>query len=561
MEKSMEKIVAFKKFQEENLPLKETNYDIKQRFTVKYDESKGYVTDLAGNRLRTQILTTIDRTPPSFDMTICPVGQKEIQLIFVKKLRLSVNENPIESINYVDNSGNPVTITETIENLIPQCFDIVKINDDGTVTPSSDLTIDTSVPAEFKTVTNANNSTFTYIKLALNRPVTVQDISELYIRVVYIDKYGEFSTDLFTNHSNSRVTFIQDESNNYIQMYTAHPLSDFAVGVINPLYAYDTEMVDDDGNIISDEIMHKNLTDDVDSESWAVHDWNANQNNYGTLPAKRQVAIVADTTDGTQENVTAPVNLRVYLSNGPDNGSVSTQINKDMKPANSADGAWNDWRIWLPNVTGGVLKSLSEKNNANWKSTDSELLSADKNNRLIFNIDKAITDTWQAGNQITFLFGLTDDEGNPVKIMHAPELDVDHDKQYLSTSTKSPLYALRQTKADDMMSLDLWSFKLKSQVNQRGGVTIMNNVIDSSTGEKVVVKVDVPKEGKLNVLVMTLDGNIVDYLHRGVESGGEHFYSWDGSNRNGNPVARGMYFVRVVGDGIDETRKVMVIKE
>ena len=89
----------------------------------------------------------------------------------------------------------------------------------------------------------------------------------------------------------------------------------------------------------------------------------------------------------------------------------------------------------------------------------------------------------------------------------------------------------------------------------------MNNVIDSSVGEKVVVRVDLETQGKLEVLVMTLDGNIVDYLHRGVADKGEHFYSWDGSNRKGNPVARGMYFIRVIGDGIDETRKVMVVKE
>jgi hypothetical protein len=36
--------------------------------------------------------------------------------------------------------------------------------------------------------------------------------------------------------------------------------------------------------------------------------------------------------------------------------------------------------------------------------------------------------------------------------------------------------------------------------------------------------------------------------------------TWDGTNAGGNPVARGMYFVRVVGPDIDEIRKVMVIK-
>ena len=34
-----------------------------------------------------------------------------------------------------------------------------------------------------------------------------------------------------------------------------------------------------------------------------------------------------------------------------------------------------------------------------------------------------------------------------------------------------------------------------------------------------------------------------------------------GTNGAGKSVARGMYFVRVIGDEIDETRKVMVVKE
>ena len=164
---------------------------------------------------------------------------------------------------------------------------------------------------------------------------------------------------------------------------------------------------------------------------------------------------------------------------------------------------------------------------------------------------------------MSFLFGLTNSDGSVVKIMHSPVLDIDDEegKKYLTTSVKMPLFALRQTDPANLLSLDLWSFRLKNLISQRGGVTILNNVINSEQGEKVVVKVNQAQKGNLNVLVMTLDGNIVDYLHRGESEEGEHFYSWDGSNRKGNPVARGMYFIRVTGPGIDETRKVMVVKD
>ena len=112
----------------------------------------------------------------------------------------------------------------------------------------------------------------------------------------------------------------------------------------------------------------------------------------------------------------------------------------------------------------------------------------------------------------------------------------------------------------DIGTLDLWSFRLKGITSQRGGVTILNNVINAEKGEKTVIKVDVPSEGKLNVIVMTLDGNIITYLHRGSAKAGENYFTWDGKNRNGNLVARGMYFIRVVGSDFDETRKVMVVK-
>ncbi len=65
----------------------------------------------------------------------------------------------------------------------------------------------------------------------------------------------------------------------------------------------------------------------------------------------------------------------------------------------------------------------------------------------------------------------------------------------------------------------------------------------------------------MNVYVMTLDGNIVQQLEHGHISAGSHYYRWDGSNTGGSSVARGLYFVRVVGSGIDETRKVLCVKD
>ena len=124
--------------------------------------------------------------------------------------------------------------------------------------------------------------------------------------------------------------------------------SDFAVDVIKPLYAYDSALTEDDGTIISNGVWHTDLSDDVDVSSWAVHEWNRDQKNYGTLPAGHTVAVVADTGDAAYVNI--------YLANAPDDKSVSSQANKDFEFDPS-------WRIWLPNVTNDVFTAVSEKNN------------------------------------------------------------------------------------------------------------------------------------------------------------------------------------------------------
>ena len=459
-------------------------------------------------------------------------------------------------LDYINNdSGQEQTITEDFASLITGCFDFIKIDSSGAPSVADDLQVDTRVPAQISIKQNAYGSSFTIIRLKLNREITLDDIKTLHLRVKYHENYGEYSIDKFTNHKNSRVTFIQDAKGNSLQMYTAHALSDFAVEAIKPLYAYDSSMTNDDGSIISDGLYHQNMSDDTgftDTTSWAVHDWNRDQNNYGTLPADRSIAIVADTSDEEVQN------FRLYLTNKPLAAAVSTQYNKDLEPDPK-------WRIWLPDVMGTVFTALSETNNNNYSFVDGTVLETPQagktNPQFIFDISKEMADEWSAGDQVSFLFGLTNSDGTPVTIMHSPVLDINNDMQYLTTSVKMPLYALRLTEPENLLSLDLWSFKLKSNVSQRGGVTILNNAINSSKREKVVIKVNQAEAGNLTVLVMTLDGNIVDYLHRGNSEAGEHFYSWDGTNRRGNAVARGMYFIRVTGPGIDETRKVLVVKD
>ena len=106
-----------------------------------------------------------------------------------------------------------------------------------------------------------------------------------------------------------------------------------------------------------------------------------------------------------------------------------------------------------------------------------------------------------------------------------------------------------------------FSFNIQSIRYQRGGVTILNNVINSDNKETAYIRYDLPRAGRVTVQIYTLDGTVVKSIRRNESrEPGAYIDTWDGSNNGGRAVARGMYFVRVVGPDIDEIRKIMVVK-
>jgi hypothetical protein len=124
-----------------------------------------------------------------------------------------------------------------------------------------------------------------------------------------------------------------------------------------------------------------------------------------------------------------------------------------------------------------------------------------------------------------------------------------------------PLYAVRANTAGAWYNdLKPFSFKLQDIVRQRGGATILNNVINPERGDKTMLNWTLAKGGSVNINVFTLDGKIVKTLFRGRGEAGDHYVEWDGKNNGGNIVARGIYFIRIVAPDIDEIRKVIVVK-
>ncbi|HUW40887.1 MAG TPA: FlgD immunoglobulin-like domain containing protein [Rectinemataceae bacterium] len=131
------------------------------------------------------------------------------------------------------------------------------------------------------------------------------------------------------------------------------------------------------------------------------------------------------------------------------------------------------------------------------------------------------------------------------------------------------LYAGRLSMAQDAVGLPgnwyrlcrPFSFGIHDVRLQRGGASILNNVIDPTKGETARLSYQLPTSGAVTVTVFTLDGDVVKRLVLATQAAGDYAVDWDGRNMSGHPVARGIYFIRVVAPNIDEIRKVLVVRK
>ena len=122
------------------------------------------------------------------------------------------------------------------------------------------------------------------------------------------------------------------------------------------------------------------------------------------------------------------------------------------------------------------------------------------------------------------------------------------------------LYCARLADPEDILSLAPWLIPIQDITRQRSGVTILNNVIDPTQGEKTVLSYTLKTTGPVTITVFNLAADPVRVLLRDRQGAGEYDVSWDGRNTANTVVARGVYFIRIVAPGIDETRKILVEK-
>ena len=510
------------------LPLSDKTLALRTTFEVYYSPQDSYITDLAGNLLSSSYtqktkFTSLEVNPPSIVMTLAPIGENKIYAIFSKQLAFGSENKFFKDLSEAD-------LNEALSQ-IAESFILVKKGSSA------------GASAEENAITKAeyvsSSDEYTALLFTLEKTINLSDVENLWLRNVgYNSQEVEDGVGVTVAD-----TKIRDFLGNYMTKNSGHALSDFAVNALDVLYAYANPKDDDDWN---EKGIYGQNTASVSSD-YAVHDFTAEQGNYGALVEQRDIALQIKINGKMESN-------RKFLLVPSKSSALSSEMISDK--INLLLGT--DWRVWLPTS----LKAFATHPNSSVMSENFPER-ADGGNGILWNYTLKNEDYgFKSGDEIQFLFKFTDADGNDIL------LDNDADDFTGGSANPShpvPLYALKmpleKINAGDFSFVDLWSFKIKSIKQQRGGVTILNNVINVNAREQAVLEVNVPEDGNLNVFVMTVDGNIVKRLNHGRVNSGTHYYRWNGTNNASKPVARGLYFVRVVGPGIDETRKVLCVKE
>lgn len=468
-----------------------SDFPVTETFNIQYNNNIGHITDLAGNKMKSFSFGSagsINASPPNIGLTVAPVGTNRMFILFTSQLNTSADV-------------------------------LAKIPGNLEITGAGTLRVNEAIPASVATDTQKGTGLIVF----LNENVSYGALQSAQVKVkpdashtISIEpKFGGFPS--VAGH--------------------AHALSDFAVNVVHPLYAFDNKKLDDGtSGFITQGLYGTN------SHAARLFDGSGAPGN--TVLEKEDITlnVAIENAIGGAPPLTPTVDkLKLYMDNTPDEDSVSIEFNT-LTGLNS--------RIWLPTI----LPSISSKANSALR-VFTKTLSASQCAFTLLNHPSNIAHTdflgYPANSRAGFLFGLQDSGGSPITI--------DHDAD--GSTPKVPLYALRLKNPEDPSSIDLWSLDISAIKRQRGGVSILNNVINTNVRENTVIEVDMSRSGTLSITVISLDGNVVKILHSGYAEEGKHLYRWNGTNASGDSVARGMYFIRVAGPDIDETRKVMAVSD
>jgi hypothetical protein len=368
-----------------------------------------------------------------------------------------------------------------------------------TLTGTASVSIDSSVPLKILQTSRTASPIPGVVKavLTLSGPLTEQDV--LTARINFAPDVCDYRGNPFTA--------------------SGHAISDIALGIVEPLWASDGYKFD---------------SSQYAGDSVSTLKGSADFTGKGRLHPSDIIM---------EARIKAPL-ISAPLSFDPDSAPLTLYYDANPKGFLGTDEVFS--KMWLPLGAPGVV------NAANVEARSSNPYSANGNLRdfLLPEADPENT----GGSQMEFLYLLeAPDPLNPGSVRLMPSARYERIRDYDE-------YAADPLNLRPPFVVFPWSFQITAPIVQRGGVSIYNNVINPNRGEKALLTYTLSKGGMVTVNIFSLDGSLVYAMHRGSQAPGTYDRYWDGKNMGGRPVARGIYFVRVVGPGIDEIRKVMVVK-
>jgi hypothetical protein len=417
------------------------NFGPLSRLVVRYDYQQAYITDLAGNLLRTapdEDLPAIDPIPPQINIALSATQGNRIYLLFDKPA-------------YGDLDGD--TIPQ------PGAFEVLRSGLPETVIPlRSSNPIEVIRDEDQGKIARGVWEMYLYLEDTL----TADDLVDGRIRII--------GGELFNDLGISNPTGVDVD----------RPLSDIATGTVIPIFALD------------------GYTDELSRQGQPFQPLR-NFDGTGTL---------RDQDITLQAQILAPGFIHRTLTLLYD-GQVPT-------------GVKSQGGFWSPRQ----LLGFTPRQNLQARIAPLVSISNDLRTFRIPSSDPEMVD----GNQIEFIFELEEKPVGWVSDVNQP------------------------------LSVRPWSFRVGGVITQRAGVTIVNNVINPIAGDTTALVYSLDTPGMVTISVFTLDGSLVRMLQRGPQAAGSYTVTWNGTNAQGQVVARGVYMIRIVGPGIDEFRRVLVVR-
>jgi hypothetical protein len=91
----------------------------------------------------------------------------------------------------------------------------------------------------------------------------------------------------------------------------------------------------------------------------------------------------------------------------------------------------------------------------------------------------------------------------------------------------------------------------------------ISNVLQNAPNpfsRQTTIKYQIAQPGKVSLKVYNIAGQLVKILDDGYRTAGEHSKTWDGKDETGKRVAGGLYFYRLNAAGINEVKRLVLVK-